>query len=212
MRWSRRAAGVGYHANQGYWDGLENMISLWQRMGFIVCKPPSTIKSPLSDNSILDEDFFVEMGRDIVDMESPSNMIESNILGCAIVQFISEIIVAGNGLSGISTVVSLSQKGHSVTWINQDRNASDIPWTESIQLRSLDYLSNFIDLKNILQTTNIPQVPHFSCWGSNELTQKHIASKPSGKNDLILIDKAEFVRLIKKSLNHQPAISGKVKK
>lgn len=126
--------------------------------------------------------------------------------------FISEIIVAGNGLSGISTVVSLSQKGHSVTWIDQDRNASDIPWTESIQLRSLDYLSNFIDLKNILQTTNIPQVSHFSCWGSNELIQKHIDSKPSSKNDLILIDKAEFVRLIKKSLNYQPVISGKVKK
>lgn len=62
MRWSRRAAGVGYHANQGYWDGLENMISLWQRMGFIVRKPPSTIKSPLSDNSILDEDFFCRNG------------------------------------------------------------------------------------------------------------------------------------------------------
>ena len=127
-------------------------------------------------------------------------------------QFISEIIVAGNGLSGISTVVSLSQKGHSVTWIDQDRNASDIPWTESIQLRSLDYLSNFIDLKNILQTTNIPQVSHFSCWGSNELIQKHIDSRPSSKKDLILIDKAEFVRLIKKSLNYQPVISGKVKK
>ena len=78
MRWSRRVAGVGYHANQSYWDGIENMISLWQTMGFVVRKPPSTTKSPLSDKSILDEDFFVEVGRDIVDMKSPSDMIESN--------------------------------------------------------------------------------------------------------------------------------------
>jgi flavin-dependent dehydrogenase len=128
------------------------------------------------------------------------------------VQSISEIIVAGNGLSGISTVVSLSQKGHSVTWINEGRKESNIPWTESIQLRSLDYLSNFVDLKNILQATNIPQDSNFSCWGSDELIQKHITSKASHEEDLILIDKAEFVRLIKKNLNYQQAISGRVKK
>ena len=70
-RWSRRVAGVGYHANQSYWDGIENMISLWQRMGFIVRRSPT-----LSDTNALADisgDFFVETGRGLVDLASPKD-------------------------------------------------------------------------------------------------------------------------------------------
>ena len=70
-RWSRRVAGVGYHANQGYWDGIENMISLWQRMGFIVRRSPTLFDTQqLADIS---GDFFVETGRGLVDLPSPSD-------------------------------------------------------------------------------------------------------------------------------------------
>ena len=70
-RWSRRVAGVGYHANQGYWDGIENMISLWQRMGFVVRRSPTLRDTQqLAD---LSGDFFVETGRGIVDLPSPSD-------------------------------------------------------------------------------------------------------------------------------------------
>ena len=48
--WSRGVAGIGYHANGSYWDGITNMITVWQRMGFVVRMP-----SPLGD-------VFVEMG------------------------------------------------------------------------------------------------------------------------------------------------------
>ena len=38
--WSRDVAGIGYHANASYWDGITNMIALWERMGFVVRRPP----------------------------------------------------------------------------------------------------------------------------------------------------------------------------
>ncbi|GGX38999.1 3-isopropylmalate dehydrogenase [Tateyamaria omphalii] len=47
--WSRGVAGIGYHANASYWDGITNMITVWQRMGFVVRMP-----SPQGD-------VFVEM-------------------------------------------------------------------------------------------------------------------------------------------------------
>lgn len=34
--WKRGVAGIGYHANASYWDGITNMITLWERMGFVV--------------------------------------------------------------------------------------------------------------------------------------------------------------------------------
>lgn len=34
--WKRGVAGIGYHANASYWDGITNMIQLWERMGFVV--------------------------------------------------------------------------------------------------------------------------------------------------------------------------------
>ncbi|WP_189799519.1 CTQ-dependent glycine oxidase GoxA [Tateyamaria sp. syn59] len=49
VNWSRGVAGIGYHANSSYWDGITNMISVWQRMGFVVRMPAP------------DGDVFVEM-------------------------------------------------------------------------------------------------------------------------------------------------------
>ncbi|SNR45953.1 CTQ-dependent glycine oxidase GoxA [Puniceibacterium sediminis] len=49
VNWSRGAAGIGYHANGSYWDGITNMITVWERMGFVVRMP-----SPRGD-------VFVEM-------------------------------------------------------------------------------------------------------------------------------------------------------
>jgi hypothetical protein len=64
LAWSRAVAGIGYHANASYWDGITNMITLWQRMGFVVRRPgPSDPDRP---GDIPDE-FFVETGRS--DME-----------------------------------------------------------------------------------------------------------------------------------------------
>ena len=39
VAWSRAVAGIGYHANGSYWDGITNMITLWERMGFVVKLP-----------------------------------------------------------------------------------------------------------------------------------------------------------------------------
>lgn len=49
ISWSRGVAGIGYHANGSYWDGITNMITVWERMGFVVRMP-----SPQGD-------VFVEM-------------------------------------------------------------------------------------------------------------------------------------------------------
>jgi hypothetical protein len=70
-RWSRRVAGVGYHANQSYWDGLENMIALWQRMGIVVRRSPK-IKDDDFDVD-LSGDFFVETGRGVIELPSPAD-------------------------------------------------------------------------------------------------------------------------------------------
>ncbi|MFY0616968.1 CTQ-dependent glycine oxidase GoxA [Shimia sp.] len=39
VSWSRGVAGIGYHANGSYWDGITNMITVWERMGFVVRMP-----------------------------------------------------------------------------------------------------------------------------------------------------------------------------
>ena len=39
VNWSRGVAGIGYHANASYWDGITNMITIWERMGFVVRMP-----------------------------------------------------------------------------------------------------------------------------------------------------------------------------
>ncbi|MDY7225724.1 CTQ-dependent glycine oxidase GoxA [Hyalangium rubrum] len=38
VSWSRGVAGIGYHANASYTDGLNRMVYLWDRMGFVVKK------------------------------------------------------------------------------------------------------------------------------------------------------------------------------
>jgi len=58
--WSRGVAGIGYHANASYWDGITNMIALWQHMGFVVKRPGPT--DPGRPEGIPAE-LFVETGR-----------------------------------------------------------------------------------------------------------------------------------------------------
>ncbi|MGM0560717.1 MAG: CTQ-dependent glycine oxidase GoxA [Pseudomonadota bacterium] len=61
VSWSRGVAGIGYHANASYWDGITNMIALWQRMGFVVKRPgPTDPERP----EAIPQDLFVEVGRD----------------------------------------------------------------------------------------------------------------------------------------------------
>lgn len=60
VAWSRDVAGVGYHANASYWDGITNMITLWERMGFVVKRPgPKDPDRPAS----IPHEIFVEVGR-----------------------------------------------------------------------------------------------------------------------------------------------------
>lgn len=60
VAWSRGVAGIGYHANASYWDGITNMIALWQRMGFVVKQPgPADAGRPAG----IPAELFVEMGR-----------------------------------------------------------------------------------------------------------------------------------------------------
>lgn len=65
VAWSRGVAGIGYHANASYWDGITNMIRLWQRMGFVVRR--SGPKDPGRPAAIPDE-MFVEVGRGVMEM------------------------------------------------------------------------------------------------------------------------------------------------
>ncbi|SMF20333.1 hypothetical protein SAMN06265365_104289 [Tistlia consotensis] len=61
VAWSRGVAGIGYHANGSYWDGITNMITLWERMGFVVKRPgPSDPERPKAIPEVL----YVEVGRD----------------------------------------------------------------------------------------------------------------------------------------------------
>ncbi|MEQ9334439.1 CTQ-dependent glycine oxidase GoxA [Thalassobaculum sp.] len=60
VAWSRGVAGIGYHANASYWDGITNMIALWERMGFVVRRP-----GPGGDGKLaaIPGEVFVEVGR-----------------------------------------------------------------------------------------------------------------------------------------------------
>ncbi len=60
VAWSRGVAGIGYHADASYWDGITNMIRLWQRMGFLEKRPGPT--DSLRPEGI-PEELFVEVGR-----------------------------------------------------------------------------------------------------------------------------------------------------
>lgn len=58
--WARGVPGIGYHANASYWDGIRNMIAVWQQMGFVVQRPGPT--DPDRPEAI-PQQLFVEVGR-----------------------------------------------------------------------------------------------------------------------------------------------------
>lgn len=60
--WKRGVAGIGYHANASYWDGITNMIALWERMGFVVKRegPESAGKGKMA---AVPKEMYVEVGR-----------------------------------------------------------------------------------------------------------------------------------------------------
>lgn len=65
VAWSRGVAGIGYHANASYWDGITNMIDVWERMGFVVRRPgPDDPEKPAA----IPDELFVEVGRDDMEM------------------------------------------------------------------------------------------------------------------------------------------------
>ncbi len=60
VAWARGVAGIGYHANASYWDGITNMIALWERMGFVVKRPGPGGVGKLA---AIPKEVFVEVGR-----------------------------------------------------------------------------------------------------------------------------------------------------
>ena len=65
--WKRGVAGIGYHANASYWDGITNMIALWERMGFVVKRkgPKSAGRGKLA---AIPKEMYVEVGRGDVEL------------------------------------------------------------------------------------------------------------------------------------------------
>ncbi len=65
VAWSRGAAGIGYHANASYNDGLNRMIYLWNRMGMVVRRAgPGDPQRPPEIPATL----FVEVDRGSMDL------------------------------------------------------------------------------------------------------------------------------------------------
>jgi L-Lysine epsilon oxidase N-terminal/L-lysine epsilon oxidase C-terminal domain len=65
VAWSRGAAGIGYHAEASYNDGLNRMIYLWDRMGFVVRRPgPSDPNHPAGIPPVV----YVEVDRGSMDL------------------------------------------------------------------------------------------------------------------------------------------------
>lgn len=60
LAWSRGSAGIGYHAEASYNDGLNKMIYLWNRMGMIVQRPGPTDRGAPRD---IPDTLFVEIDR-----------------------------------------------------------------------------------------------------------------------------------------------------
>ena len=65
--WARGAAGIGYHVNAGYFDGLNRMVYLVDRMG-VVMKQPAPQDLTTGENA-LPEYLYVEMDRGSMDLE-----------------------------------------------------------------------------------------------------------------------------------------------
>jgi hypothetical protein len=67
VAWARGAAGIGYHANASYFDGLNRMVYLWERMGFVVKVPsPEDLRGGKDG---LPDYLYVEKGRGSMDLE-----------------------------------------------------------------------------------------------------------------------------------------------
>ena len=65
--WSRGVAGLGYHVSGSYLDGLNAMVQLWGRMGFVVSRPgPTDAHRPES----IPAEVFVEVDRGALDLET----------------------------------------------------------------------------------------------------------------------------------------------
>lgn len=65
VAWSRGVAGIGYHANGSYWDGITNMIRLWQHMGFVEKRAgPTDAGKPAG----IPDELYVEIGRSNTEM------------------------------------------------------------------------------------------------------------------------------------------------
>jgi hypothetical protein len=58
--WKRGVAGIGYHANASYWDGITNMIKLWERMGFVVRRE---VPAEVAEELGIPTEAYVEVGR-----------------------------------------------------------------------------------------------------------------------------------------------------
>ncbi|MEA1053233.1 CTQ-dependent glycine oxidase GoxA [Lamprobacter modestohalophilus] len=62
--WARGVPGIGYHANASYWDGIRNMIDMWQEMGFVMARPgPADGQRPAG----IPKTVYVEVGRGSVE-------------------------------------------------------------------------------------------------------------------------------------------------
>jgi len=81
VTWSRGVAGIGYHAEASYSDGLSRMVALWDRMGFVVKRPgPGDEYAPEK----LRHDFFVEVGRGSMNLttnEPPNEGVKAITFG-----------------------------------------------------------------------------------------------------------------------------------
>jgi hypothetical protein len=69
--WSRGVSGIGYHAQGSYDDGLERMVALWSRMGFVLKYPrPENLSDALK--AVIPAEIFVETGRGSMDLYTDS--------------------------------------------------------------------------------------------------------------------------------------------
>ena len=67
VTWTRGVAGIGYHVEGSYMDGLKRMIALWTHMGFVVKRPrPSNLSDALK--AVIPQDIYVEIGRGPMDL------------------------------------------------------------------------------------------------------------------------------------------------
>ena len=62
--WSRGGGGIGYHAEAGYFDGLNRMVFAWEQMGFVVKKD-----TPADMVDVMGEYLYVEVDRGTMDLE-----------------------------------------------------------------------------------------------------------------------------------------------